>query len=60
MELDDLDEPEPTSMDELTSSTTFIEEQRVQTTAPPPVPSLYDDADEGIANFPTGSNQVSY
>jgi hypothetical protein len=65
MELDDLDEPEPTSTDELTSSTTFMEEQRVQTTAslpppPPPVSSLYDDADEGIANFPTESNQVSY
>jgi hypothetical protein len=64
MELDDIDEPEPTSTDELTSSTTFTEERITQTTmvVPPvlPVSSLYDNADEEDMNIPTESNQVSY
>ncbi len=61
MELDDLDEPEPTSTDELTSSTTFIETQSLQinTVPPPPVSSLYDDADAEEINIPSESNQVS-
>jgi hypothetical protein len=64
MELDDIDEPEPTSTDELTSSTTFTEERITQTTmiVPPvlPVSSLYDNVDEEDMNIPTESNQVSY
>ena len=70
MELDDLDEQQPTSTDELTSSTTFMEEQTAHVTmtitpaAPPPPPapsmsSLYDDADEEDPNIPTESNPVS-
>jgi hypothetical protein len=68
MELDDLDEPQPTSTDELTSSTTFTEEHIVQITTmavpspppPPPAPSvssLYGDADEEDSNIPIESNQ---
>lgn len=54
MELDDLDEKvQPASTDELTSSTTFMEEQ----SAPLPTSSLYDDETE---NIPTESNPVSY
>ena len=63
MELDELEEPEPTSTDELTSSTTFTEERPIQTTAPLPPPiatSLYDDANEEDINIPTESNQVGY
>jgi hypothetical protein len=61
MELDDLDEPAPASIDELTSSTTFMEEQPVQTTTTSlPASSLYDEADAESANIPTESNQVSY
>ncbi len=55
MELDDLDEPEPASTDELTSSTTFMEERAI---APPPSTlGLYD---EDNADIPTESNPVSY
>ncbi len=57
MELDDLDEPEPASIDELTSSTTFMEEQ---TNAPLPPTRTFELYDEENANIPTESNQVSY
>ena len=60
MELDDLDEPEPTSTDELTSSTTFVEEQSVQITiVPPPVSSLYNEVDDEETSIPTESHLVS-
>jgi hypothetical protein len=51
MELDDLDQPE-----ELTSSTTFTEEQ---STPVPPASSLYNNNDETETNIPTATNPVS-
>jgi hypothetical protein len=56
MELDDLDEPEPASIDELTSSTTFMEER---TDAQPPPQRTFGLYDEENANIPSESNQVS-
>lgn len=70
MELDDLDEPQPTSTDELTTSTTFTEEQTVQVTTTtitreevqplPTVPSLISLYDDEDASIPTESNPVSF
>lgn len=67
MELDDLDEQPLISNDELTTSTTFTEEQTVQATTitttmtiPPPfIPSLYDEGDDENSGIPIESNPVS-
>jgi hypothetical protein len=68
MELDDLDGPEPTATDDLTSSTTFSEQQSTAPLPPapplpppplPPASGLYDDADEDEnIHIPSDSNQV--
>lgn len=56
MELDDLDEAEPASMDEQSSSAAFMEE-RITAPPLPAATSLYDDDDDN--HIPTGSNPVS-
>ena len=66
MELDDLDEPEPTSNDDFTSSTTFSEQQSSLPSIPPTsiqqgasISGLYDGVDESNeSNIPSSTTQV--